>query len=171
MKKIVMINSVKVLKILFLFLLGFFCSNLINFYIQYGYENPFSKNIGILSIYPTKAVPNDYIKDNDLEIYSDKIIIKIKNASIGKYAATGSMEPVLNEYSNGIRIVPSSENEINVGDIITFQDDNILVIHRVIEKGSDDYGEYFITKGDNNPVSDGKIRFKDIKYKTIGILY
>jgi hypothetical protein len=46
-----------------------------------------------------------------------------------------------------------------------------LIIHRVVEKGVDFDGIYFIAKGDNNVVSDGKIRFEDIKYKTIGVIW
>ena len=81
------------------------------------------------------------------------------------------MLPVLDQESNGIRIVPKSENEVNEGDIITFKQDNLLIVHRVVEKGIDNQGVYFITKGDNNSLSDGKIRFKDIEYITIGVLY
>ena len=81
------------------------------------------------------------------------------------------MKPLFDHSSNGIRIKPVSEDDINIGDIITFKEGNLLIIHRVIEKGIDNNGVYFITKGDNNFVSDGKIRFKDIEYKTIGIIY
>ena len=81
------------------------------------------------------------------------------------------MKPTLDEHSNGIRIVPKSENEIHIGDIITFEEDGDLIVHRVIDIGEDSNGKYFITKGDNNPVADGKIRFKDIKYITIGVIW
>ena len=84
------------------------------------------------------------------------------------------MKPLLDEGSNGIRIVPSSEDEINIGDIITFKqnidENNYLIVHRVIEKGEDLQGTYFITKGDNNSLNDGKVRFSEIKYlKTVQI--
>jgi hypothetical protein len=44
-------------------------------------------------------------------------------------------------------------------------------VHRVIDKGIDEKGVYFVTKGDNNSVVDGKVRFKDIEYVTIAIIW
>ena len=41
----------------------------------------------------------------------------------------------------------------------------------VIEKGIDEDGIYFITKGDNNSITDGKIRFEDIEYITVGVIW
>ena len=96
-------------------------------------------------------------------------MINIPNASISSYAPTGSMKPTFDQGSNGIRIIPNSAEQIETGDIVTFGDQNI--VHRVIEKGKDEDGYWFVTKGDNNQMSDGKIRFEDIKYVTIGVLY
>ena len=81
------------------------------------------------------------------------------------------MLPVLNENTNGIKVVPRSENEISAGDIVTFKQGDYLIVHRVIKKGQDSEGTYFVTKGDNTLFSDGKIRFKDILYKTIVLVY
>lgn len=113
--------------------------------------------------------PNDWISLNQISMTSDKIIIRVDNASLSAYAPSGSMKPVLDQGANGIRIVPTSEDQIEVGDIITFGNDKI--VHRVIEKGEDLEGVYFITQGDNNAYPDGKVRFEDIHYVTIGILY
>jgi len=45
-------------------------------------------------------------------------------------------------------------------------------VHRVVYKGKDSIGTYFILKGDNNEeVDPGKVRFEQIKYKTIAIIY
>ena len=122
------------------------------------------------------SLGNSFIIDDsaigkNVEIYPDKIVIKIENASIGRYAPTGSMLPTLNENTIGIKVVPMSEDDINAGDIVSFRKDGILIIHRVVEKGTDKNGTYFITKGDNNLFNDGKIRFDDIKYKTIMLIY
>lgn len=119
---------------------------------------------------------NSFITDDsaigkNVEIYQDRIVIKIENASIGRYAPTGSMLPTLNEKTIGIKVVPISEKDIHTGDIVSFRKDGLLVIHRVIEKGTDKNGTYFITKGDNNFFNDGKIRFDDIEYKTIMLIY
>jgi signal peptidase I len=113
--------------------------------------------------------PGDWITKNDIILQKDKIIINVENASLSNYADSGSMLPVLDYESNGIRIVPSDAEQIEVGDIVTFSNENI--VHRVIEKGEDEEGYWFITKGDNNDINDAKIRFQDIKYVTIGILY
>ena len=71
----------------------------------------------------------------------------------------------------GIRIKPISVDDIKVGDIISYRSFENLIVHRVTAKGVDSKGIYFITKGDNSKFSDGKIRYEDIEYITIGILY
>lgn len=115
--------------------------------------------------------PSDWVSNENIELYNDKIVLKIADASISNYANTGSMRPTLDAGHNGIRIQPKSAEEIQIGDIITFSRNNELIVHRVIEKGEDEAGFWFITKGDNNLQSDEKIYFKDIKYLTIGVLY
>jgi len=164
-------NLYKALGIALIFLFGFVAANIIHFYVTSGIENPFnSVQFDITSINSKKA-PYNFIEEKQIEVYEDRVIIYVKNASISSYADTGSMKPVLDENSNGIRIKPESENDIHVGDIITFQENDYLIVHRVVEKGVDKEGIYFITKGDNNSVSDGKVRFENIKYKTIGIIW
>lgn len=125
---------------------------------------------GILQ-HRSKSAPVDRISRSDIEVYSDKIIIKLNNASLSEYAETGSMRPILDAGANGIRIAPKNESEIKVGDIVTFESNGELLVHRVIKIGKDDEGTYFITKGDNNWFSDGKIRFEQIKYITVGVIY
>jgi len=160
-------NTLKILKISIIFLIGFLSANIINFYFVYGLENPFLN----FSLNTSNNAPSDYVKENQIQVFDDKIVINIKDASIGRYAPTGSMKPVLDENSNGIRIIPQIEEDIHIGDIITFEQEDKLIIHRVIDKGTDEKGVYFITKGDNNQISDGKIRFQDIKYITVGIIW
>lgn len=170
-------NIIKFLRASLIFLLGFLSANFFGFYLVYGFENPFIGNFSKDLSFPlgflnySKNAPFDFVKENQIEIYPDKIIINVENASIARYAPTGSMKPLLDENSNGLRIIPQSEKDIHLGDIITFEQDGNLIVHRVINKSRDSEGVYFITKGDNNSVSDGKIRFKDIKYITIGIIW
>jgi len=151
-----------------LFTAGFFtCVLLISVFsfFQTGIEKP----LGISFFGTTNISPGNWIKINQIQVTGDSIRINIPNASISSYAPTGSMKPTFDQYSNGIRIIPNSPEQIEVGDIVTFGKDNI--VHRVVEKGVDEEGYWFITKGDNNQASDGKIRFEDIKYVTIGVLY
>ena len=162
----------KIFAVGIIFSLGFFSANVINSYLSYGLEKPFFNNFGFSNNgIGSSTAPSDFIIENQIEIYSDKVIIKVNNATLSRYATTGSMKPLLDENANGIRIVPTCEEEIHVGDIITYQSNENLIVHRVIERSTDEDGIYFITKGDNNIINDSKIRFKDIKYKTIGVLW
>ena len=133
-------------------------------------EKPLSNSI-IISSKNTEA-PSNVLNISDIEVQNDKIILNIAGARISSYASTGSMLPVLNENANGIEIVPQNAEQIHVGDIITYQDEaGDLVVHRVAKIGNDNEGIYFITKGDNSALNDGKIRFEQIKYLTIAIVY
>lgn len=115
--------------------------------------------------------PHDFVSPEDIEVYAEKIVINLKNYTISKYKDSGSMIPVLDDGANGVGITPKSEKDIHVGDIITFKQGNNFIIHRVIEKGIDDYGIFFITKGDNNDFNDGKIRFSQIESILVAIIY
>ncbi len=132
-------------------------------------------NIGnTLGVAMNQPTSSDYIQEQDIEIYNDKIIINVAGAVMSRYAPTGSMLPGINHTANGIEIPITDVNQIYVGDIIAFQpkkDSNELIVHRVIEIGYDSEGWYCITKGDNNPVDDGKIREWQVKFKTIMIIY
>ena len=117
------------------------------------------------------AMPTSRISNNNITVFKDKIVIRVTNATISNYDDSGSMKPTLWDGSRGINIVPNSEEDIKIGDIISYKFGNILVAHRVIKRGSDNQGVYFITQGDNNIMNDGKIRFNDIKYVTVGIIW
>ena len=121
-----------------------------------------------------KPSPGNWIKENQILLYEDRIVIFIPNATISTYADTNSMDPVLDASANGIEIKPQGPEDIHVGDIIVYQPNPNkfdFIVHRVIEVGSDESGWYCITKGDNTIQDDGKIRFNQIKYITIAILY
>jgi hypothetical protein len=47
----------------------------------------------------------------------------------------------------------------------------MTIVHRVIDKGVDENGYWFVTKGDNNKQADGKVYWEDVKYVTIGVIY
>lgn len=154
-----------IVEYVFMFLIGFL-SCVALFYVTGSVEQPFG-----MAFSGSVDAPSDYIQEDDIYLYSDKIVINLDSAKISRYADTGSMKPVLDENSNGIKIKPVSEDDINVGDIISYRSGFDLIVHRVVEKGVDNQGVYFITKGDNNDVTDGKIRFSDIEYKTVGVLW
>lgn len=149
-----------------IFIMGFFSSFILYNSNVVTIEKPLS-----LETMKSNFTPYDFISYDEIEVYPDRVVIKVKNASLGSYEPTGSMMPLLDKGSNGIRIKPKSESDIHIGDIVTFQKGNELIIHRVIERGYDDIGLYFITRGDNNYLQDEKIRFSNIKFLTIGIIY
>jgi signal peptidase I len=155
------------LKYTLIFLVGFFSCALL-FYVLY-YLN-FSLPLTGFTITENFS-PSDRINNEDILVYKDKIIINIPNITISNYADTGSMKPFLDENTNGIKIKPNDPEDIQVGDIISFRSSEKLIVHRVIEKGVDEKGVYFITKGDNNQLNDGKRRFEDIEFVTIGVLW
>jgi c-di-AMP phosphodiesterase-like protein len=118
--------------------------------------------------------PYDWIKEEQIKVYNDQIIIKLKDAKWATFTNTKSMDPVIDRKSNAIEIVPKSEEDIHVGDIVSYKSRYIqgVVIHRVIKKEKDKYGTYFIMKGDNNPYSDPeKVRFNQIKRVLVIIIY
>jgi len=158
-------NMNKILNLILVFCIGFSLATFL-YYSNFSIEKPFS-----FFVSDSVNAPSNHLNENQIKIEDNRIIIDIENASLSRYAATGSMKPVLDENSNGIRIVPESAEEIKVGDIVTFSKNNMLVVHRVIEKGEDEQGIYFITKGDSSPVNDGKVYFSEIRYVTIGVLY
>jgi len=154
------------LESILIFFIGFFsCATVFSFIFFSNGEIPFSLNSNVA------LSPSNWLNKENIMVYNDKIVIYVDNASLSSYQPTGSMRPLLDSGANGIRIKPESVQEINNGDIISFRKNGMLIVHRVVDKGVDSEGIYFITKGDNNNYSDGKVRFEDIEYITIGILY
>lgn len=115
--------------------------------------------------------PSDFISDDKISFEEGKLVIEIEDYSLSRYTDSNSMIPVLNSNTIGVNIVPKSEKDISVGDIISFRQDGNLIVHRVIKKDIDEKGVYFITKGDNNNFNDGKIRFNDIESVVVALIY
>lgn len=121
-----------------------------------------------------KSSPSDWIKESQIKVYDDKVVIEIEGAQWARFTDTKSMDPVLDSDANAIEIVPKSAESIHVGDIISFNTEYTdgTIIHRVIEKGTDEDGIYFITKGDNNANADpGKVRFSQVQRLLVAIIY
>lgn len=118
--------------------------------------------------------PKDRIEENQIHVYDNGVVIDIENPEWSTFTDTNSMDPVIDKGANAIHMIPQSEDDIQVGDIVAYQSaaTSGSVIHRVIEKGTDEEGVYFILKGDNNPVPDpGKVRFSQIKRVLVAIIY
>ena len=120
-----------------------------------------------------KPSPFDRIKDSDIEVMNNKIIINIKNPDWRNFIDSNSMDPLIDEGTTTIEIKPDAD-EIIVGDIISYNVDgyDFAFVHRVIEIGNDELGIYFITKGDNYYQKDPyKVRFSEVEGIVVGILY
>ena len=115
--------------------------------------------------------PSDFIKDSQISFEGNKIVVDIDDPILTHYENSGSMEPVLGGDSTGIGFKPDSPDQINVGDIVSFRQKGILIVHRVVEIGKDSDGIYFITKGDNSNSDDGKVRFDNVTSVLVGVLY
>ncbi len=147
-----------------IFVSGFFMYDLI----KIQNEKPFSLNV-------TEIIsPKDRIKESDIHLSNDKVVIVIPNSYIARFANTKSMDPVLDIEANAIEIRPSSPEELIVGDIISYKSkiSQDVIIHRIVYIGYDDKGWYAIAKGDNNKNPDPeKIRFEQIKGVVVAIIY
>jgi hypothetical protein len=120
---------------------------------------------------PEQLSPTKRISDNWINVQTNKVMVEIPGASVIRIADTNSMDPTLDAEATVLVVSPRSPDEIHVGDIIVYQVENNLIIHRVIETGYDD-AWWSIVKGDNNPVPDPeKVRFEQVKGVVVGILY
>jgi len=107
------------------------------------------------------------------------------------YLPTGSMKPLLDEYTLGVVEKTNDKNEYNIGDIVSYVPpsyddsyDNMVgcdmslesvakanynhISHRIVDKKWDEIKEEwkYLPKGDNNNIHDGCFIYsKDIKYK------
>ena len=159
-------------KYVLMFLLGFLsCAFLFYGFSYSNVEIPMS-GFGIRDLgFGDVSAPNDWVDSEDIIVFDDMIVLRVENATLSSYAGSGSMKPVFDEGANGIRVVPRSVDKIGIGDIISYRFSDMLIVHRVVEKGIDDEGVYFIMKGDNNLIVDDKVRFEDIEYVTVGVIW
>lgn len=97
--------------------------------------------------------------------------------------ATGSMTPNINKGDMVVieRLSDDEKNKLKEGDIIAFNMDNKVVVHRIIKKYNTSRGVFYNTKGDNNNSPDGylldidnivgleKFKIRYIGYPTVAI--
>lgn len=123
---------------------------------------------------PEIASPQDWITEDRIHVYKDKIVIDVAGADWAKFTNTNSMLPVFDSDNNIVRIMPDDVEKIKPGDIISYRPiaSGGIVIHRVVQTGSDEKGWYALAKGDNLPsVDPGKIRKEQILGVTAIVIY
>ncbi len=120
-----------------------------------------------------KPSPADFVREEDIDVLSDRVVIRLDNPQWSIFTDTNSMDPVLDETSHAIQRVPADITDIHVGDVISYvpQGMDATVIHRVIEIGNDG-AWYARVKGDNNPYADPQpVRFNQIKRVLVAVIY
>ncbi|MBA3064133.1 hypothetical protein FP803_01715 [Candidatus Woesearchaeota archaeon] len=163
-----MLNKKQVITVLLVFMLGLIFND------AYSELSSIEKPLSLFQDGVEKDSPGDWIKEDQIKVYNDKIIVNLKDAEWASFTDTNSMDPVLDETANAIQIIPKSTDDIRVGDILSYKSDYAdgTIIHRIIKISSDEEGWYCIVKGDNNQSPDpGKIRFNQIKRVLVAIIY
>lgn len=117
--------------------------------------------------------PGDWVKESQIEMRPDGVLIKVNNPQWAILADTNSMDPVFDSESHLIQMIPQSAADIRVGDIVSYASPmGFSIVHRVIEIGNDEEGWYAILKGDNNPTPDPwKVRFDTVRRVTVMVVY
>ena len=162
-------KTILVLILTMVFLLGFLSSYALNYYsFNENNEIPYlpSKNYEKLS-------PQDYVKEDQIQVLKDRIIIYVKDATWSKYADTNSMDPLLDSGANGLEIEADC-SKLKEGDVVAYEPSwtQGLIVHRITKISQDNEGVYFKLKGDNSTISDPeKVRCSQIKYQLIGVIY
>ena len=181
----------KVLLLICVFLLGIVATNLYAHYAaaqsdfsiiynedgsyEYQTESTLSRALAMLTDpVDEKPSPKDRISEDQIRVTKDRIEINLKDAQWASFTDTNSMDPIIDSEAHAIEIIPEKEKDIQVGDIVAYESEYAdgSTIHRVIYKGEDEKGTYFIMKGDNNPTSDpGRVRFSQITRVVVAIIY
>ncbi len=116
--------------------------------------------------------PNDHITEEQIRVYDDRVVLDVDDPVWSSFTDTNSMDPLLDAGANGIEIKPVSEDDVHIGDVISYKSGNGVVIHRVIGIEDDEQGVYYIVKGDNNPIPDKeKVRFSDVQGILVAVVY
>ncbi len=138
-----------------------------------GQESVLTKVSNALTFSSAEVMsPGDHITEEQIKVYDDEIVLDIENAYWSSFTNTNSMDPTLDVTANGIEIKPQNEDEIHVGDMISYKTEKGFVIHRVIEIDADSEGIYYTVKGDNNPFADPvKVRFADVSGILVAVVY
>tara|TARA_B100000315_G_C14470783_1_gene538210 strand:- start:172 stop:642 length:471 start_codon:yes stop_codon:yes gene_type:complete len=121
---------------------------------------------------PELHSPSDWIKEKQIKVYPNQVIININEPMWASFTNTNSMDPFIDENSNAIEIKPKSPLDIKVGDVISYQTKYSIIIHRVVKIDQDKEGIYYLVKGDNNKITDPfKVRFKDVVGVVVAVIY
>jgi signal peptidase I len=138
----------------------------------------YNSNMEHIDIQPSSWIASNGIYGlHDLKTNDYRLIIPNIPSSIRLMGTlpTRSMLPLISDNAMTMVLELDNKSQINVGDIVVFEYDNHIIGHRVIEKGFDSQGLYFVTKGDHNLRDDisfcGKVRPDCVIGIVVGIIY
>lgn len=121
-----------------------------------------------------RASPSDWITEDQIKVYKDKVVIEVDGAIWARFADTGSMDPLLDKGTNGIELPIDNPSKLRIGDVVAYKSNKAdgIIIHRIVFIGEDKDGRYFVMKGDNLPTNDPeKVRDEQLQHVLIGLLY
>lgn len=79
---------------------------------------------------------------------------------------SGSMEPTIDVAD--IVITKETKDDLQEGDIIAFQDSNIVTVHRIVDINTEEEETSYQTKGDNNNTVDSeRVKLSEVKGKFV----
>ena len=119
------------------------------------------------SVLSQQKIPFDAIK-----VYNDEVRIETSGIRYAK-VNSNSMAPIITDTSTVLEKVPSSENEISVGDVISFYEPSVdkIVLHAVIDIVAKDSQTLYKTKGTANPEADPwLVPFENVKGVLVGVI-
>ena len=98
------------------------------------------------------AYPSDVIKEEQIKVYSDRVVIEQEGVMFAPVADSYSMGDLLPPNSHTLEIKVENYSDVNIGDIISFYEPSVnkIIMHKIIEIYSDNNGWYCKTKGINN---------------------
>ncbi len=129
-----------------------------------------------LAVGREKPSPSDRLRLQDVHVTDKTVVIDAvqgRNYETAIFTDTNSMDPLIDEGTQAIQIVPLVTDDIQVGDIISYDSGAYgVIIHRVIQIGNDNQGWFAVVKGDNNPSADPiKVRFSMVRRVLVAVLY
>ncbi|HIJ02439.1 TPA: hypothetical protein HA363_07345 [Candidatus Woesearchaeota archaeon] len=139
--------------------------------VSFNLDNYCVYNVSTSASIPDSVLENipENIPIERIRYNNNQVILNINDSSLSIFEETSSMLPVINHHSKAIEIKP---DKLSIGDIISYKDNEVIVVHRIVDIGADSEGTYYITKGDNNnAVDQKKVRFNDVQGKIVAIIY
>ena len=116
--------------------------------------------------------PKDRISQDQIQVFSDRVILNIEKPMWATFSDTNSMDPFIDAGANSIEVKPTSASDISEGDVISYYHDDDLVVHRVIMVGEDSEGIFYVVKGDNNSRPDPElVRFEQVHGVLVAVIY